>query len=224
MDRTLPGGQYSSARHQAGAAFAAREIDPNDARTAGILNEFIGSFEISDLIDNEIGIGNAGFPDYAYEILKYVKQSPELYARYADEVKDNPLKHIGLELPRQYPERYNLGSRNNSKPEDRFNLGVSKSYENSKSDPNTFNSSDGRNYNLGVRLPELPSTDTSQYSPELLRGSNPPNQSTPDKSENQKSGNGGSKGDSGADKKGGGSKNSGSDWDYVGSHPSDNIA
>lgn len=119
----------------------------------------------------------------------------------------------------------NLNIGNSSKPENsRFGLGVSKNYENTSSGNTISTPSQNRNYNLGVRLPEPPSADPSQYSPELLRGSNQPKQSTPNKSENQKSGSSGSNGDGGADKRGGSGSNGdlGSDW--VGPHPSDNIA
>jgi hypothetical protein len=230
LDKTLPGSQYSSDRHQAGAAFAAQEIDPNDARTAGILNEFIGAYEISDLIDNEIGFANADFPGYAYEILQYVKQNAELYARYTDETKGNPFRYIGIELARNYPERYNLGSSISPKPENRYTLGVSKSYESGEPAANTRNASSARGYNLGVRLPEVRSIDSSPYFHEGLQERSQPKQSAPSGAEPPKSSGSGSSGenkdpkDGGTGSRGGAKGNSGGYYDRVGGPRTDNIA
>jgi hypothetical protein len=230
LEKALPGDLYSSARHQAGAAFAAQKIGPIDARTAGILNEFIGGYEISDLIDNEIGFANAGFSSYAYEILQYVRQNAELSVRYANEIKGNPFRHIGIELARNHPERYNLGSSISPKPENRYTLGASKSYESGETAANTGNASGARGYNLGVRLPEVRSIDSSPYNHEGFQERNQPKNSAPSGAESPKSSGSGSSGenkdpkDSGTGSRGGAKDNSGGHYDRVGGPRTDNIA
>lgn len=85
---------------------------------------------------------------------------------------------------------------------------------------NIVSSDNQSNFESPAQQPK--STPTPQPEPTPIPQPKP----TPGNSQSNKNGtgNGKSSGDDGADKKGGGSKSSGSDWDYVGPHPSDNIA
>jgi hypothetical protein len=159
LDKTLPDDKGPGLRHQAGAAYAKSKLGAIDARTIGILNEFYGSYQLSDLIDNEIGLQG-----YAYELLQYVRRDSKLADRYYAETGGNPFRHIAIELAHNYPERYNLGTVFSPKPEGGYNLGVSKSYESGKTAINNDSSPGHGDYNLGVILPELPEVDSSDSS------------------------------------------------------------
>lgn len=79
------------------------------------------SFEFKDLIDNEIGIGLAGYRDYSHEILEIVKANPKFYALYSKEIASNPFKHYAVENR----ERFGLGiSTSTRRPSERYSLGI----------------------------------------------------------------------------------------------------
>lgn len=120
------------------------------------------SFEFKDLIDNEIGIGLAGYTDYSREILEIVKANPNFYRLYSKEIASNPFKHYAVENR----ERFELGiSKPTGRPSDRYSLGIASPVSTSTS-----------RYNLRASaLPPQPTYKTSAQgstNPSEREGSN----------------------------------------------------
>jgi hypothetical protein len=101
-----------------------------------------------------------------------------------------------------------------------YGLGVSDTYTNSKpqSRASGTDARKSENYNLGVDIPGLPSTDYSRYSPELLRSTNSKEQNTSSSQEQSTSSDSGrnSRSNSEAGRDRPQRDNTGSGYDYAG--------
>lgn len=173
LDKQFPGGGSNDiARHNAGSKYAADKLGVNFARQLGIAYEIKGSFEITDILKNELGFRRAGFGSFYIELSEYVYSKPDLFARYFEEqIRYKPFS--------AQSKQFSLLGRQPNKSES-FNLGLSGLNVSSRLNKDIFDNSDtisdfdSNNSNSSIfdldLADDIPGIAPSDYDPELFEG------------------------------------------------------